>query len=981
MKSIKFQQESETFSLRNIKLPPAYWLLPLVMSIPTLYIILAKGFCETTAKLTYLGSSWNVLAMLIRQLCEYGFFASVHFWLYKLLVKRFNFPAIILNLLFYGIYFEIFGFSLYDFEFARINMQLVLPSLFTTYVGRLGGSAKLFVPPLYDIPSAETNTVVAKSIVMDTINDSPKFWIPTILILTIWVVVQLAMVWIFRKNIAASMNFKIGKIYICCQKDIYNGKKICWEPEDEYKNWPFILSHVLAALHVLLLFSTLVIPSDYKMTYYSKLPYIDSALLSFTHFEKSLSRETRKNLLNLTRSYLPPGRRWLDNRKDPVYPAVHAGMEAYCAYNKNDKDCANFKPVHKKPVTELPNVIFLFYESLTPSHYMLTDEFIKEHASVGENDPKRLVTDTPYFNDVYAKNLAKYAKYSIMFSGMSSLGIPTSSGWHGLVTGLPPSQSFGNIVDGGLIHSDDLPSNMLSNGYRSFYTAASLFNFDCSRNWVYRRPAEEEAKIRLHCDDGFGDLINDTTLRALITPEKFPKLRKCTKGEVQKEAEKMRKLKLDFPKWFDYALSYTPPRKIAKILGLEPETIKEESAWPADRIVASEFLTHWVQNKQFLKKNNISKPLAGYCFDIEGHIPYYGYDYDQFYDIKIEPEVRKNQDEYRKTRFLRVNQYADKQYIGRILDWFKENEPNTIFVITGDHGTRDIPIRDSDSKIVDDVVFSSDCVHHSSGIDSFFTVSGMIGYLGNDPKIKEIMNLEKLKGKTFKFATDHNDLVYTFEEIINKINGTEMQPTHRRSRNLIDLASKTYEEVQKGKVNEAYKIINNISWKSFSITSFNSEYREGASVLRSHPADKYGSHYYENASYPQCLRKKSVPPMKLGVKQGLSMYERMFQHIQAETFLIYNNRLYNYGFRNKECIAKGECEFPEPYGLEFNDDFFALCLIFIPVGIMVALTLAAYVLFLLFGQLYFHSLFGFQQTLVSQETDNEEEEEMDLFIN
>lgn len=255
----------------------------------------------------------------------------------------------------------------------------------------------------------------------------------------------------------------------------------------------------------------------------------------------------------------------------------------------------------------------------------------------------------------------------------------------------------------------------------------------------------------------------------------------------------------------------------------------------------------------------------------------------------------------------------------------------------------------------------------------------MIGYLGDDPKIKEILNYEKLRGKTFKFAADHNDLVYTLEEIINKINGTEMQPTHRRSRNLIDLASKTYDAVQNGTVTDAYKIINDINWRSFSITSLNSEYREGATVLRSHPADKYGSHHYENASYPQCLRNKyKSSPMKLGTTEGISMYDRMFKHIQAETFLIYNNRLYNYGFRDKDCISRGKCDFPEPYSLEFNDGFFAMCLIFIPVGIMLALTLASYVLFLLIGQLRFQDSDILQQALIEQRSFDEEEEEEEM---
>ena len=59
-------------------------------------------------------------------------------------------PTILINCFFYGIYFEIFGFGLNNFEFSRVNMQISVPSLLTAYVGRYGGDSSIFVPPLYD---------------------------------------------------------------------------------------------------------------------------------------------------------------------------------------------------------------------------------------------------------------------------------------------------------------------------------------------------------------------------------------------------------------------------------------------------------------------------------------------------------------------------------------------------------------------------------------------------------------------------------------------------------------------------------------------------------------------------------------------------------------------------------------------------------------------------------------------------------------
>ena len=46
--------------------------------------------------------------------------------------------------------------------------------------------------------------------------------------------------------------------------------------------------------------------------------------------------------------------------------------------------------------------------------------------------------------------------------------------------------------------------------------------------------------------------------------------------------------------------------------------------------------------------------------------------------------------------------------------------------------------------------------------------------------------------------------------------------------------------------------------------------------------------------------------MRLGIKESKEMYDTMFRHIQAETHLTYGNRLYNYAFRDNQCIEKGK---------------------------------------------------------------------------
>ena len=87
-----------------------------------------------------------------------------------------------------------------------------------------------------------------------------------------------------------------------------------------------------------------------KSKYYSRVTFIQSSLLSLTHFEKDISHTVSDNLVNYLREYLPPGRRRLDNRDNPIYPAVHADMETFCAYNSEHNDCKDFSPKPQVPL-------------------------------------------------------------------------------------------------------------------------------------------------------------------------------------------------------------------------------------------------------------------------------------------------------------------------------------------------------------------------------------------------------------------------------------------------------------------------------------------------------------------------------------------------------------------------------------------------------------------------------------------------------
>ena len=645
------------------------------------------------------------------------------------------------------------------------------------------------------------------------------------------------------------------------------------------------------------------------------------SILSFTHFEKSLTKETEKDFLKYTRNYLPPGRKWLDTNPNPMYPAVHANMETFCAYNPQHSDCIEYVPPKQTPlVKELPNVVLISYESFNPGYYLIDDDFITEHASREENDPLRYITDTRYFSKTVMPKFNNIEQYAITFSGMSCFGVPTASGFHGLMTGLTPSQSFYNILEGAFLHMDDFPSMMKNYGYRSFLVSAAKPSPDCVSFMLYRCPAEEEALHKLRCKEGYGDIINDTLHRELQGEKEFNKLKTCSNNDIKEMTKKLKSKRIDFPKWFDYAFHYTVNKDNAKFFGIDPDTVfRNKTKWSPDRVSTKQFMFHWQQQRRVMASQNITKPIFASLMTMESHYDFFGYDNNNLYEHEITEQMKKDNDEWMKQRFIRVNKYADK-HVGELLEWIKNNEPNTIFAIVGDHGVRKIPVNNGDDTAVDDVIYSSDCVHGSSGSDNFFVTSGMLGYFGDDPVIKEVMQFNKLKGKTLKIPTDQNDLIYTIEDILTTLNGTSIQATHRRSRNLLNLTSNLLDHIANGTLQEGLNNIDQSGWSSYSYNHYNIDYREGLSLLRTHPADVGGAHLYKNASYPQCLRRKDDKPHSLGSDDAKAAFKRMEGKIASENYLNYHNQMYNYAFRDIECIKNKNCNIRPPDGeLEFLD--------------------------------------------------------------
>jgi hypothetical protein len=286
-------------------------------------------------------------------------------------------------------------------------------------------------------------------------------------------------------------------------------------------------------------------------------------------------------------------------------------------------------------------------------------------------------------------------------------------------------------------------------------------------------------------------------------------------------------------------------------------------------------------------------------------MPYMGYDREDFYD-PIDPSISSFSDEHKKSRYIRVNKYADKWAVGETIRFLREHDNNTIVFITGDHGTRDVPLRSKNSLVTNKTVFSGDCVGGSSGCDSIFTTTGVIAYLGSDERVISRLGLDKLKGKTMKFATDHNDLFYTMFDTTSKLLQEEMKPTHRRGRNLFDVSQAMLDK----SFEEQVKYLDNSKWVGLSFLTHQLDFRKGAKNLRVHPADKSGAHFYDAVTFPTCLKLKDDPEMEVGGLGVDDMYTEMFEYLNVENHISSRNQVYSYQFRDGECISKGNCSFP-----------------------------------------------------------------------
>ncbi|OHT15205.1 hypothetical protein TRFO_14400 [Tritrichomonas foetus] len=933
---------------------PAPYTISFLMYVPFAVIIICKFVFYTQASLHYLGNPIRVISELIVQATDVSFIACIHFWLHYIFEKKLHVPTLPLNVFFVAFYFCFVLLSIYDFENARYNMTSLTLSTLKAYV-QVFGFQNIFSPPLDTIQSEKGSDFNALDSITPVIADASQFWAFLFGFFLLFFVFCASLLIKFRKLVYLSgdpnlfMSFietfeQNAKDYDC--SFLINKKYNMYHLDDDFDNPFFKTIHILAAAYLTLIVAYFHVPTRHILSEFTCFPTTFNLMMSITHHDQRI--DPNIDILNITRRYLPKGRYWIDNRNDTIYPLVHGDLKAFCAYNNDDPKCANItfnqntilgdthvkqsSEGEKEPEYSLPNIAFLIYESLNPFSYLIDDDFLDEQSLLNSADKKFYITDTPYYSRKVLPNLHKFASSGITFSGLASQGLPTLSGWHSLMTGISPSVSYMNIVDGIRMHVDDLPSHFHDENYRTFFISAQTFDFDGMNNWVYRRSAEEEAAIQLKCEN-YTDTLDDPIQRELMVNQ-MPRLKKCTEKEIKERAMKMQ----SFPKWFDYVTNYFPDTNQSEILGLNRRTLKKLN-WQSDRIVSRQYLTHWKQQKDIVQRKNKKQPLFGMALNVESHIPYIGYDHDAFYD-QISPRLSRFSEEHKKQRFIRVNKYTDKYMIGNVINHLKKEDNHTIVIAVGDHGTRDVPIRRKNSKITEKTFFSGDCFHNPSGIDSMFITSGTIMYLGDDQRVKDVLKLDKLKGKTLKVATDHNDLTYTLMEILARLKNTTLPPTHKLGRNLIDFSEDIIETLNNDGTRGVVKMLKDMNWQSLSYLSYQLEYKKGSEFIRSHSSGFEGAHYYDIASFPTCLKRKGVAERKLGGSNAKRMFKEMMNYSSAQAYLNSNNRVYNYAFRDTKCIENGNCTLPGKLDpIYFHDSSFFVIIMLIPILVSFAITL------------------------------------------
>ncbi|CAL6097003.1 Sulfatase [Hexamita inflata] len=547
---------------------------------------------------------------------------------------------------------------------------------------------------------------------------------------------------------------------------------------------------------------------------------------------------------------------WIDQRTIPEFPMVYAPKKYVCAYNPELQYCSSLPKDEPKIQEEAPNVVFIVVESFSPSPMMFQNHIVAS---------KDKIVDGPLYKDTYLPNLRKISENALTFSSLSSSGLPTLYGWLSLMTGEIPYSNQINIVQSMLNDVDDFPSYFQQSGYDTMYVAPCKFDFDGQHIWLFRGKE--------------------------VRNKKHPQLK-------------------EMPLWFDNVYQYIPTQEQAKDLNVTQNYLQ---SWVPDRITAAQFMKHFDENKLQ------GKPLMGVWVTIDTHQAFQGFDNDEFYEPFKFGQGRygsqRLQDQI--NRYATVAKYMDN-YVGQVVNNLKEKHNNTIVVLVGDHGAREVPL--FHKNLVDradptSAKYDNSCNDEPFSNDELFATSGVITYLGDNLYLKSLF--APVKGKVVKVPTDHHDMIRTLYDIVGAHTGMNL-PSSRNGRNLIELATN---------LTESKPLRRHLSLRT---TMVHSEMATEDTVFRFHSIGAYGQKF--PGIYPTCVSPGEVrEPITKSQFRNFDLYHRLYDHVQI------SNKQFSYKFRNQACQYPAVCDFPESFKAFSRNDVAIITFSVLGFGLLIGL--------------------------------------------
>ncbi|CAL6065794.1 Sulfatase [Hexamita inflata] len=601
--------------------------------------------------------------------------------------------------------------------------------------------------------------------------------------------------------------------------EIEGKEKMNLEPiKSQKKNIPLLILQLFSVVFTITFFSITVSQNKFKQIVPSH----------WLLFQSSISPQmSQKEYLNSVKTFrtdyqLKNGSVWLDQRKIPIYPFMQATESIACVYNNNCKNKTSQygSEFDRKHISEQAEE--------KPNVIFLIIESFSPQAFISNHITKSdlKIERGSMFKEFYLPNLSKLSTDSLNAVSLSSQGLPTVFGFLGLIAGEIPQTDY-NIAQNSQNDVDDFPSFFRNQNYSTLYVAPSDPRFDCEQNWIWRGNMPSSKKFKQQ------------------------------------------------QRWFDSFYNYFPTQIQADELKINLSTSKN---WTPDRISSAQFIYYLNQSL-----NKTKQPHLGVWFSVDTHYPFRGYDdlqeYEQFKIGKGVNSGIKQRDKF--DSYATLAKYTD-HYIGKIIQFIEQNMSNTILVITGDHGAREVPLFQKGEQI--DIYDNQSALYNDCKCgDSNFAVSALISYIGTNQKL--IQKIQEVQGSVIKLPTDHQDLIKTLYNLIN-----DSIPSSRLGRNLFDMINTTTE----------------LKHVSLRYTDILAEIAFEDRLIRFNPNALNGEMI---SIQPSCVEGQKQYQSNNTIKQDIlkfTKYHKLVQYIQQR------NQMFNYKFRDITCVQYNNCKFPVP---------------------------------------------------------------------